>query len=94
MKRRNFLKILGVGLAYACTPVIFIKEKATGWLGVTDGSFSITVDGNSIDFGPLDFSGLYTDNPVDKIIINNERKLVWKPGDFGHFEFERETNET
>jgi hypothetical protein len=93
INRRNFLKTLGIGLAYACTPVVFIKEKAAGWLGITNGSFSITVDGEKINMDPLDFSGLDTFNPIDEIIAKSakkhfgDKKLEWKPGDFGHFEF-------
>ncbi len=96
VNRRNFLKTLGIGLAYAFAPVVFLKEKAveltgiSGWKGVSGGIFSITIDDKSFDVGPVDFSGLNTENPVDKIIADadkGKKKLVWKPGDFGHFEF-------
>ncbi len=90
VNRRNFLKTLGIGLAYACAPVVFLKEKVTEWTGVSGGIFSITVDGKSFNVSPFDFSGLDTFNPVDKIIADadkGKKKLVWEPGDFGHFEF-------
>ena len=90
INRRNFLKTLGIGLAYACAPVVFLKEKATGWTGIIDGTFSITVDGNSFDIGTLDFSGIGDMDSVSDIISNAAEKhgpVVWKPGEFGHFEF-------
>lgn len=81
MKRRDFLKSLGIGIAYACAPIGALKfgevagrvselkrTPISEWTSITDGCFCVSIDGEPAEPIMLDFTGLDSIEEIEQII--------------------------